>query len=204
MGLKKKKKKAKANEVAIQNEILKLPGVKYSRIYSNRGIIEINGRPPKSFEAVVVGGDEQEIAETIFENGPAGIQAFGKILKDVIDSEGSHWEIGFSRPVNKYIWISINYSRNYEEDLPMDVVAAVQDSIIKWGQKTLGVGVDLMYQRIFRHDVQGIGKVKIKVAVTDDLTPPLPESYVNENVIIGDVEIAVLDISRIFVKEVVW
>jgi len=203
MNLATRQKQATANEVAIQNEILKVPGVEYVRVYSNREIVVINGRPPKSYEAVVVGGDEQAIAEKIFEKGPAGIQAFGKIIKDVLDSEGFHWDIGFSRPVNKYIWINIEYTRNLEEELPMDIVSTIQNNIITWGDNALGVGVDLIFQRMFRpvFDVSGIGFVNIKVAVTENLTPPAAEDYKSENIEISEVEIAVIDKSRIFVSE---
>jgi uncharacterized phage protein gp47/JayE len=198
-------KQAVANEVAIQNEILKISGVEYARVYSNRDITEIDGRPPKSYEAVVVGGDEQAIAELIFEKGPAGVQAFGNIVKDVVDSEGFHWDIGFSRPVNKYIWIKVDYSRNIEEDLPLDVVSALQDNIMAWGRGALNVGVDLIYQKMFRpvYDVQGIGFAAIAIAVTTDLSPPLPEEYRSENVLVSEVEIAVLDKARIAVQELI-
>jgi hypothetical protein len=203
MGLGTRQKQANANEIAIQNEILKVGGVEYARVYSNRDIIEVSGRPPKSFEAVVVGGDEQEIAELIFEKGPAGIQAFGNIVKDVVDSEGFHWDIGFSRPVNKYIWVKVDYSRNSEEDLPLDVASAIQNNIIAWNQNALNVGVDLIYQKMFRpvYDVQGIGFAAIKVAVTSDLTPPVANDYQSGNVEINEVEIAVLDKTRITVQE---
>jgi uncharacterized phage protein gp47/JayE len=205
MSLGTRQKQATANEVAIQNEILKVSGVEYARVYSNRDIVEVSGRPPKSYEAVVVGGDEQEIAETIFEKGPAGIQAFGNIIKDVMDSEGFHWNIGFSRPVNKYIWIEIDYSRNSEEDLPMDVINAIQENVIAWGHAALNVGIDLIYQKMFRpvYDVPGIGFADIKVAVTKDLTPPSEDDYSSENVEISEVEIAVLDKTRINVRELV-
>jgi uncharacterized phage protein gp47/JayE len=203
MGLGTRQKQATANEVAIQNEILKVSGVEYARVYSNRDMIEVNGRPPKSYEAVVVGGDEQAIAELIFEKGPAGVQAFGNIVKDVVDSEGFHWDIGFSRPINKYIWVNVEYSRNSEEDLPMGVVNAIQENIIEWSQTALNVGVDLIYQKMFRpvYDVRGIGFAAIKVAVTTDLTPPADDDYRSGNVEISEVEIAVLDKTRIAVRE---
>jgi uncharacterized phage protein gp47/JayE len=198
-------KQATANEAAIENEIRKISGVEYARVYSNREIIEIDGRPPKSYEAVVVGGDEQAIAELIFEKGPAGIQAFGNIVKDVVDSEGFHWAIGFSRPVNKYIWVKVDYSRNTDEDLPIDVVSAIQDNIISWSRGALNVGIDLIYQKMFRplYDVQGIGFAAIKVAVTTGLTPPSPEDYRSENIPVNEVEITVLDRARIIVQELV-
>ena len=121
----------------------------------------------------------------------------------MVDSEGFHWAIGFSRPVNKYIWIKVDYSRNFEEDLPIDVASAVQDNIIVWSQTALNVGVDLIYQKMFRavYDVQGIGFAAIKVAVTSDLTPPAVDGYQSENIEINEVEIAVLDKTRIIVQE---
>jgi uncharacterized phage protein gp47/JayE len=200
-----RQKQATANEVAIQNELLKVDGVEYARVYSNRDSVEVSGRPPKSFEAVVVGGDEQAITELIFDKGPAGIQAFGNIIKDVVDDTGNHWEIGFSRPVNKYVWIKIDYSHNSEEALPMDVVNAIQENIIAWGNTALNVGVDLIYQKMFRpvYDVQGIGFAAIKVAVTTDLTPPEADDYESKNIEISEVEIAVLDKTRILVEEIV-
>jgi uncharacterized phage protein gp47/JayE len=203
MGLGTRQKQSTSNEVAIQNEILKVSGVEYARVYSNREIHEVERRPPKSYEAVIVGGDEQAIAQTIFDKGPAGIQAFGNIIKDVVDSEGFHWNIGFSRPENKYIWIKVDYSRNEEEDLPMDVVSAVQENIIAWGQTALNVGIDLIYQKMFRpvYDVQGIGFADIRTAVTTDLTPPSEDGYQGKNVKIGEKEIAVLDKARISVQE---
>jgi uncharacterized phage protein gp47/JayE len=203
MGLGTRQKQSTSNEVAIQNEILKVSGVEYARVYSNRDKVEVDGRPPKSYEAVVVGGDEQAIAELIFEKGPAGIQAFGNINKDVVDSEGFHWNIGFSRPVNRHIWVKVDYSRNSEEDLPLDVVSAIQDNIITWGQTALNVGVDLIYQKMFRpvYNVRGIGFAAIKVAAVSDLTPPDDADYQSANIEISEVEIAVLDKARITVQE---
>jgi uncharacterized phage protein gp47/JayE len=203
MGLGTRQKQATANEVAIQNEILNVSGVEYARVYSNRDIIEVDGRPPKSYEAVVVGGDDQAIANLIFEKGPAGVQAFGNINKDVVDSEGFHWNIGFSRPKNRYIWVKADYSLNSEEDPPLNVISSIQDNIITWSKTALDVGVDLIYQKIFRpiYDVRGISFAAIKVAVTSDLTPPEDDDYHGENIEISEVEIAVLDKTRIIVRE---
>jgi uncharacterized phage protein gp47/JayE len=205
MSLAARQKQTTASEMAIRNEILKVSGVEYAAVYSNRDSVEVDGRPPKSYEAIVVGGDEQKIAEAIFEKGPAGIQAFGNMVKDVIDSEGFHWAIGFSRPVNKYIWVKIEYLRNLEEDLPLDVVSAIEDNIMSWGNKTINVGVDLIYQKMFRpvYDVQGISFASIKVAVTTDLIAPSESNYRSENIEIKDTEIALLDKTRIDVKELV-
>jgi uncharacterized phage protein gp47/JayE len=196
-----RQKQATANEIAIQNAIMTVTSVEYAKVYSNRDIVEHDGRPAKSYEAVVVGGDDQAIAEMIFERGPAGVQPFGNVVKDVVDIEGFHWDIGFSRPLNKYIWIKIGWLPNTEEDLPLNVVEAVQNSIMGWSASNMNVGVDLIYQKLFRpiYDILGIGYVEISLAVTDDLMAPGDADYHSENIQIGEVEIAAIDPSRIFV-----
>jgi hypothetical protein len=51
------------------------------------------------------------------------------------------------------------------------------------------------------YDVQGIAFAAIKVAVTVDLNPPVADAYRSENVVISEVEIAILDRTRIIVQE---
>jgi uncharacterized phage protein gp47/JayE len=197
-------KQATANEIAIQNAILQdIDGVQYCRVYSNRSMEVVNGRPAKSYESVVVGGADQEIAEKIFERGPAGIQAYGNVTKTVIDDNGTPQQIGFSRPVNKYIWIQVQCTENAEEILSPNWTTEITENIVEWGKINLGVAVDLIYQKLFKpiYDVNGIGSATIKVAVTDDLDAPNPNAYVSDNIPIGEVEIALIDPSRIEITE---
>jgi uncharacterized phage protein gp47/JayE len=200
-----RQRQASGNEIAIQNEIQKLPGVQYVRVYSNRTMVVTNGRPAKSFESVIVGGVDTEIAETIFNKGPAGVQAFGNTVIQVTDSEGFEWDIGFSRPVNRYVWIKIEFSKNSEEVFTVDAIEAMKDNIDEWAAKNQGVGTDLIYQKLYRpvYDVPGIATADIKVAVTSDLIPPSEEAYNSANIAIEEVEIAIIDKDRIAVEEVV-
>jgi len=198
-------KQALANEIAIQSKIaMEVPGVEYSKVYSNRTMQEYNGRPPKSYETVVIGGDERTIAQTIFDSGPAGVQPFGNTTVTIYDSEGSPWEIGFSRPVNQYIWIKIGIAKYHEELFPINGNDLIKDNIVTWSKNNLGVGVDLIYQRlgIPVYTVSGIANADIKVARTTNLNPPAEEEYKSENIEIGEVEIAVFDRGRIFVEEI--
>ena len=177
--------------------------MEYAKVYSNRDIIEVDGRPPKCYEAVVVGGDDQEIAEAIFDKAPAGIQPFGNIHKTVKDAEGFDWDIGFSRPEEKYIWMEIACGRNTEEKLASNWITQIDDNIEAWAAANMGVAVGLIYQKLFRpvYDVQGIGFADIKVAITNSLTPPVEADYDSNNIAIGEVEIGIIDRSRITVTE---
>jgi uncharacterized phage protein gp47/JayE len=199
-----RQRQASGNELAIQNAIKKISGVQYYRVYSNRTMILENGRPPKSYEAIVVGGVDEDIAKMIFEKGPAGVEAFGNTVVPVKDSEGYPWVVGFSRPESRYIWIKIAFSRNTEETFPINGVELIKDNIDAWGAANQDVGIDLIFQKLNRpvYDVPGIGFADIKVAVTNDPdTPPDADAYSSENIVINERQIALIDKTRVSIEE---
>jgi len=61
-------------------------------------VVDGDGRPPHSVEVVVFGGDDAEIALTIFNAVAAGIATFGSESEIVVDSNGFTHTIYFSRP----------------------------------------------------------------------------------------------------------
>ena len=203
VNLESRQKQAGGNETAIENELRKLAGVGYAKVYSNRAIVEYQGRPPKSYEAIVIGGIDHEIARTIFAVGPAGIRAFGNTVMTILDDEGFPWEIGFSRPTNRYIWVKIGVSRTNEEPFPVSAAEQIKENIEAWGAKNQSVGADFIRQRINvpLFQAPGIAYADIRAAVTSDLTPPDESEYAENNIPIGEREIALIDRSRIEVRE---
>jgi len=199
-----RQKQASGNELAIKNEIEKIPGVMYCRVYSNRTMVPIEGRPAKSYEAIVVGGIDQKIAETIFEKGPGGIEPFGSTIVRLKDSQGFPWDIGFSRPQNKYVWVMIAIQKNLEETFPANGIELIKNNIDTWAAEEQGVGVDIIYQKLNKpiYEVPGIKTADIKIAVTDTLTPPEEEEYASANIDITERQIALFDKSRIIISEI--
>jgi len=133
------------------------------------------------------------------------VQPFGNTVVTLQDNEGFPWEIGFSRPVNQYIWVRIGITLNNEEQFPLNGNDLIKDNIVSWAAKNMNVGIDLIYQRlgIPIYSVQGIATADIRVARTADLTPPEEADYQSANINIGEVEIAVFDRGRIIVEELV-
>jgi uncharacterized phage protein gp47/JayE len=204
VNLSERQKQSSSSEAAIRNEIIKVDGVQYVEVYSNREMIYYNGRPPKCYEAVVVGGSDTDIAKTILDRGPGGIQAFGNITMTLIDDAGHEQTIGFSRPVNQYIWFKIGIILTSEERFPLNGNDAIKDNIIAWALKNSAVGADVFYQRfsIPIYQVPGVAEAIIKIAgTTDPSTPPEEADYQEANISIGEVGIAVFDRSRIYVEE---
>jgi hypothetical protein len=199
----KRQRQASGNEIAIENAVKEVAGVLYARVYSNRSMSAMDGRPPKSYETVVMGGIDHDIAQTIFEKVPAGVEAFGNTTIAATDSEGFEHAIGFSRPEPRYIWLKIAYQKNAEEEFPANGVELMKDNIDAWGAAHQDVGIDFIYQKLTRpvYDVPGIGFADIKAAVTDDLTPPAESAYASQNVSITERQIGLVDKTRIEIQE---
>lgn len=107
-----------------------------STLVSGMDVVESEvsgGRPAKSFEIVVDGGDDDEIAQKIFDNKPAGIASFGNtgpII--VVDEDGFEHDIFFSRPTLVPIYIDITLDTN--ASFPADGVTRIQDEIVAIGE----------------------------------------------------------------------
>jgi hypothetical protein len=65
------------------------------------------GRPGKSFEIVVEGGDDTTIATTILDSKPAGIQSYGSTSVLVYDVYNNPYTISFSRPTAVPIYVKL-------------------------------------------------------------------------------------------------
>jgi uncharacterized phage protein gp47/JayE len=207
MNIAARQKQSSSSEAAIKNYIEKeVAGVQYCEVYSNREMVPVDGRPPKCYEAVVVGGADRDIAQTILDYGPGGIQAFGNIAMTLTDAAGYEQTVGFSRPVNQYIWFKIGLTLTGEERFPLNGLDAVKDRIAAWAEGNGGVGIDVFYQRFCAaiYQVPGIAEAVIKIArTTDPSAPPEDSEYQEANIGIGEVEIAVFDRSRIFAEVLV-
>lgn len=155
------------------------------------------GRPGKSFEVVVQGGENQDIANTIWGTFAAGIETYGLISVSVVDSEGVSQIIKFSKPSNKYLWIRLEYVVYNEETFPDDGEVQIADSIIAWAPGEYSLGKDIIPERILTpvYTVPGIGKVIVKVAITNSPTD-LP-TYTTDTISVGARDVALADNSRI-------
>lgn len=163
---------------------------------NNTAVTDPEGRPPHSVDIVVQGGDEDEIAEVIFDTVGAGITFVGAISKIVTDSQGFMNTIKFSRPDEVDIWVEVDL--NIDPELfPVDGTTQVRDAILAYGLQ-LTIGQDIV---VFGSepalscafgDVPGILDYAIRVGTA--VSPTL-----DDNVEIEPREVPVFDSSRITV-----
>lgn len=196
-----------ATDEAIMAKIIKMvPGITAAIVYSNRTDGVVDGRPAHSFEAVVMGGSDQAIADRIWLIQPSGIQPYGSTTKTVIDSMGQSQTVKFSRPTVYYIWVNISIHLYPEELFPENGPNDIAQSITSYALTEFTIGKDVYYQRLYYPiynfngtDKNGIGTVDVlEIGYSlDPLTPPV--SFASANIVIASNQIASFDPSRITV-----
>jgi uncharacterized phage protein gp47/JayE len=156
------------------------------------------GRLAKSFEAVVEGGSDADVANKIWLTKPAGIQTFGNTSFTITDSQGEEQVINFSRPTPIYIWVTVALTLYSEETFPPNGQDLVAAAINTYGNK-LGIGVDVLLQRVLAQifNVPGIASGVMQIAATN--SPGDSPLYGTADIPIEENEIAVFDLSRITV-----
>lgn len=190
---------------AIRSSLLQeVDNVTASLVVSNRtDVTDGEGRPPHSFESIVSGGDEQEIADKIWSKMPSGIQPYGSITKTVVDSVGNNQTVKFSRPTNVYIWVDLDYSLNTEETFPTNGEDLIKEAIADWAGENLGIGDDVIYQRLSIpiYSIPGVGTITLTLATSTTPGGP-PGSYTAANITIASNEISVFDETRMTLTQV--
>lgn len=123
---------------AIRSELLQILGVNEAIVFENTTFVtDVNGLPGKSFACYVDGGDNQEIADTIFASKPAGIASHGSVTEQVLDSQGFTHDVKFSRPIDVDIWVEFDVSTG--PTFPVNGQQLIQDAVVAYGNN-LGIG----------------------------------------------------------------
>lgn len=133
---------------SLYSALISLDGVESVTVYENdTDVVDPNGLPPHSFTPVVLGGDSEEIAETIWRNKPMGIGSNGNTSVDIIDSQGFTRAIDFERPSPVTIYVTMDIQ--YNEEYPADGADQIRSAIIEYARENFGVGEDIIWSRLY-------------------------------------------------------
>lgn len=178
---------------SIASALLTLNGVTSAYVYENdQDTTDADGRPPHSIEAVVNGGESDEIGLTIWQKKSAGIDTYGSQSVSINDSQGFPHTINFNRPLIVPIYLRITVTEYPEEALPPNAQAMITEAVLNYGN-TLTVGNDVILQRFMGaiyQNVAGIGYITV-TASTDGNT------YSSNNISIDVRHVATFDPTRV-------
>lgn len=165
---------------------------------------DADGRPGKSFETVVEGGEDQTIVDVLWATKPLGIKAYGSEPGVAIDSLGAPHAIGWSRPTELAVYVRVRYSLPRLDDDPGDVEifpitgeVQIRDAILAYGIASLAkMGRSVYGDRVAqRVEVPGMASLRISVGLSADPSGDSP-------VIVPRTARALLDSSRITFERV--
>lgn len=131
---------------AVKQKIRQIPGVTYVSAIENRmHTYDSLGQAPHSQTFAVVGGQDQDIIDTIGAYKAAGIETNGSTVGTYTDPEGNTFTIRFKRPTLIYPWIEVTLTT--DSNYPTNGHALVEQALIDYGE-TLDAGEDLLNYRL--------------------------------------------------------
>ena len=169
-----------ATSEAIRSALLNTLDVAQAFLFVNdTDFVDINGLPPHSFESIVSGGTDDDVAQTIFDTKPVGIQTHRDPGPDgrtigVVDSQGFSIDINFSRPTEIQMFVEVDISVNGDAFGGGDQVAGevqVKDAIKAVGDLQQ-IGQDVIINQFLCAPFEVAGVVDVPIIRIEDIFPP--------------------------------
>lgn len=177
---------------AVRAALLQLVGVTSATVFFNTEDEEDEeGLPPHSCEALVLGGDDQDIWDCLWANVPLGIATYGDEEGTAVDSEGFDQIVRFSRPEVLEIYIIADLLKLATEYGGDDAVKA---SIIDGAAEVTGKDVVASKLSSLCFEVDGV------IDVTSMKIGTAPTPTLSTTVVVTRRQLAEYDTSRITVN----
>ena len=174
---------------SIAAALLDLDDVTYARTYHNFTLAEDErGIPAKSVALVVLGGDDDEIADVLFERTAiGGAGTYGSTTVTVYDINGIDYDMNFTRPTEKAITVEIEIEITNARLYPDNGAETIKSAILQWaaaGAVSIGEtsmthtgyspGRDVLASELYApiyNAVGGIHVVSVEVSADGDVGP---------------------------------
>lgn len=168
--------------------------VRTALVLENVTMNVVGGRPPKSIQAYVLGGESKDIANAIFNTKPAGIETSGTETETITDISGVEHTVKFSYAVEKPIYVKIDLTKS-----PMyrsDGDTLIKSALVKFigGTDTdgqtysgLNIGDDVVLTKLISivSNIEGVLDFDIKIGLSSGVVSA-------NNIVIEQTEVAIL------------
>ena len=180
---------------AIRADLLDVVKVTTVKMFQNvTDVTDADGVPPHSVEALVEGGDDQDIYDALLASVDGGIRTHGNTTGTATDDEGTVHTIKFSRPVSVPIYVDITLTYDADE-YPADGDDQVAAAIVEFGNARAAgrdaVATALQAQAF----VADIGVLKVTACLIDDA----PSPATSNDVVITSRQRATYDVANVAV-----
>lgn len=151
-------------------------------IFSNGSAGTVDGVPAHQFLTSILGGDDDEIAQVIWNNTPQGILSFGTTTIAIIDVQGFSQDIRFTRPSEVDIYFKVDVTTNPAE-FPGTGSNDIKELIVAYGLSNFKISDDVIRSEFYTpvNDTPGILTIDLRIGLgasptgTTNLTIDLDE-----------------------------
>lgn len=168
-------------------------------VFENETDATVDTIPAGAFEVVVRGGLDADIAAAIFAAKPTAIKAHGTTIVAVADSQGDSHNIGFTRPADLNIYVTLPLVR-VDARAPADIEDQIKAAVVAYGDLNYRTGSEVIAQAL----VPSVFSVSAGVVKVD---PPYigtaPSPGTSADITPTRRQIADLDTSRIVITQLV-
>jgi len=175
-------------------QLLNIDNVEDAVVISNGTDAPVGGIPAHQFLSSIIGGDNDEIAQVIWNNTPQGILSYGATTIVVTDDQGFSQDVKFTRPgdVNIYFKIDITVDTN---EFPGTGAADIKAAVVAYGLANFKISDDVIRTEFHTpiNATPGILTVDLFIGLT-------PSPAGTANLTIDNDEISRYDVSRIEVN----
>lgn len=176
---------------AVRADLLRVERVESVSVFENvTDTTDVDGLPPHSIEALVLGGDDAAVAAALWETKPGGIRTHGTTIVGVTDSAGESHGVAFSRPEDLDVYVSLTVA--VDADFPSNGVDQVKRAL---AALVLMPGANLYASRLVQRALTVAGVVDVPVMLLG--LAPMPVS--SAPILASPRQIVRLDTSRIHV-----
>lgn len=128
---------------SVYGNLANVAGVTYARVRQNNTLsVDSNGIPGKSVAAVVVGGTDLDIAQTLLARTGVTAEWFGSSSMTLFDVQGEAYVVKWTRPTPMLVYIQMTIQVVNPGIFPADGLQQIKDAIklyAKGGAPALGI-----------------------------------------------------------------
>lgn len=186
---------------SIQADLLQVAGViSVSVLENTTNFINADGLPPHTFSPVIWDGtspqaSNDDIAQVIWDDKPAGIQSVGLLSGDAIDDNGVTRTMQFNRAIQVTIYVA--WTCTLAPGVSTGSIAPlVKEAAVAYAQANIGQGSEVVALAIRAQALTIPGVIDVPTFAIG--TSPSPS--LDANITIPDLSIAVFDTSRMTVN----
>ena len=175
-------------------QLLNIDGVEDALVVSNGTDGVVDGIPAHKFLTSILGGDDDEIAEAIWNNTPQGIASYGATTVVHTDDQGFDQDVKFTRPSEVDIYFKVDITVNTSE-FPGSGSDDIKAAIAAYGLANFKIADDVIRSEFYTpiNTAPGILTIDLRIGLGASPTG-------TANITIDNDEISRYDITQVEVN----